>query len=81
MLFNIYWNFLSIKNQFNTKLIFSSNKLTLRGFLALAAVGFYRGCKIPLRWFIFYWFSPIIMTTFGALFLNEKLDGKDGVRL
>ena len=71
--------FLSIKNQFNLKIIFSSNKLTLRGILeALAAVGFFIGvAKLPFAMvYILLSLAPIIMTTFGALFLNEKVRWK-----
>ena len=71
--------FLSFKNQFNVKLIFSSSKLTLRGFLeALAAVGFFIGvAKLPFAMvYILLSLAPIIMTTFGALFLNEKVRWK-----
>ena len=71
--------FLSIKKQFHSKLIFSSRKLTLRGFLeALAAVGFFIGiAKLPFAMvYILLSLAPIIMTTFGALFLNEKVRWK-----
>ena len=71
--------FLGIKKQFHSKLIFSSNKLTLRGFLeALAAVGFFIGvAKLPFAMvYILLSLAPIIMTTFGALFLNEKVRWK-----
>lgn len=71
--------FLSIKNQFNLRIIFSSNKLTLRGILeALAAVGFFIGvAKLPFAMvYILLSLAPIIMTTFGALFLNEKVRWK-----
>ena len=71
--------FLSFKNQFNIKLIFSSSKLTLRGFLeALAAIGFFIGvAKLPFAMvYILLSLAPIIMTTFGALFLNEKVRWK-----
>ena len=49
MLSYIYRYFPKFKKQFNTRLIFSSNKLTLRGVLeALAAVGFFIGvAKLP----------------------------------
>ena len=71
--------FLSLKKQLNTRLIFSSNKLTLRGVLeALAAVGFFIGvAKLPFAMvYILLSLAPIIMTTFGALFLNEKVRWK-----
>ena len=71
--------FLSLKKQFNIKLIFSSNKLTLRGVLeALAAVGFFIGvAKLPFAMvYILLSLAPIIMTTFGAIFLGEQVRWK-----
>jgi drug/metabolite transporter (DMT)-like permease len=68
--------FLYFKKQLNFKVIFSSRQLTVRGLLeALAAVCFFIGvATLPFGMvYILLSLAPIILTMFGALFLNEKV--------
>ena len=67
---------LYFKNQLNFKVIFSSRQLKIRGFFeALAAICFFIGvATLPFGMvYILLSLAPIILTTFGALFLNEKV--------
>ena len=68
--------FLYLKNQLDFKVIFSSKQLTIRGFFeALAAIFFFIGvATLPFGMvYVLLSLAPIILTTFGALFLNEKV--------
>ena len=68
--------FLYFKKQLDFKVIFSSRQLTVRGLLeALAAVCFFIGvATLPFGMvYILLSLAPIILTMFGALFLNEKV--------
>ncbi|MDC1032851.1 DMT family transporter [Candidatus Pelagibacter sp.] len=68
--------FLYLKKKFNFKFIFSSGKLKIRGLLeALAAICFFIGiAKLPFAMvYVLLSLAPIILTVFGALFLNEKV--------
>jgi drug/metabolite transporter (DMT)-like permease len=68
--------FLYFKNQLNFRVIFSSRQLKIRGFFeALAAICFFIGvATLPFGMvYVLLSLAPIILTTFGALFLNEKV--------
>ena len=68
--------FLYFKKQLDFKIIFSSRQLTVRGFLeAIAAICFFIGvATLPFGMvYILLSLAPIILTMFGALFLNEKV--------
>ena len=68
--------FLYFKNQLNFRVIFSSRQLKIRGFFeALAAIFFFIGvATLPFGMvYVLLSLAPIILTTFGALFLNEKV--------
>ena len=68
--------FLYFKNQLDFKVIFSSRQLKIRGFFeALAAIFFFIGvATLPFGMvYVLLSLAPIILTTFGALFLNEKV--------
>tara|TARA_B100000767_G_scaffold71083_1_gene67695 strand:- start:375 stop:1265 length:891 start_codon:yes stop_codon:yes gene_type:complete len=68
--------FLYFKNQLDFKVIFSSRQLKIRGFFeALAAICFFIGvATLPFGMvYVLLSLAPIILTTFGALFLNEKV--------
>ncbi len=68
--------FLYLKNQLDFKVIFSSKQLKIRGFFeALAAIFFFIGvATLPFGMvYVLLSLAPIILTTFGALFLNEKV--------
>ena len=68
--------FLYFKNQLDFKVIFSSRQLTIRGLLeALAAICFFIGiATLPFAMvYILLSLAPVILTTFGALFLNENV--------
>ena len=71
--------FLFFKKQLDFKVIFSSRQLTIRGFLeALAAICFFIGvATLPFAMvYVLLSLAPIILTTLGALFLNEKVRWK-----
>ena len=68
--------FLYFKNQLDFEVIFSSRQLKIRGFFeALAAICFFIGvATLPFGMvYVLLSLAPIILTTFGALFLNEKV--------
>nr|WP_320412858.1 DMT family transporter [Candidatus Pelagibacter bacterium] len=68
--------FLYIKKQLNFKLIFSSTELKIRGLLeSLAALFFFIGIALlPFaKVYILISMAPIILTAFGAIFMNEKV--------
>jgi len=68
--------FLYIKKELNFKLIFTSNELRVRGLLEfLAALCFFIGIALlPFaNVYILLSVAPILLTTFGAIFLNEKV--------
>ena len=68
--------FLYIKKQLDFKLIFSSTELKIRGLLeSLAALFFFIGIALlPFaKVYILLSMAPIILTAFGAIFLNEKV--------
>jgi len=68
--------FLYIKKELNFKLIFTSNELRVRGLLEfLAALCFFIGIALlPFaNVYILLSMAPILLTTFGAIFLNEKV--------
>jgi len=68
--------FLYIKKELNFKLIFTSNELRMRGLLeSLAALFFFIGIALlPFaNVYILLSMAPILLTAFGALFLNEKV--------
>ena len=71
--------FLYFKNLLNFKIIFSSRQLSIRGvFEAFAAICFFIGvATLPFGMvYVLLSLAPIFMTTFGALFLNEKVRWK-----
>jgi len=68
--------FLYIKKEINFKLIFTSNELRIRGLLeSLAAIFFFIGIALlPFaNVYILLSMAPILLTAFGAIFLNEKV--------
>jgi drug/metabolite transporter (DMT)-like permease len=68
--------FLYIKKELNFKLIFTSNELRVRGILeSLAALFFFIGIALlPFaNVYILLSMAPILLTTFGAIFLKEKV--------
>ena len=68
--------FLYIKKELNFKLIFTSNELRVRGLLeCLAALFFFIGIALlPFaNVYILLSMAPILLTAFGAIFLNEKV--------
>ena len=68
--------FLYIKKELNFKLIFTSNELRVRGLLeSLAALFFFIGIALlPFaNVYILLSMAPILLTAFGAIFLNEKV--------
>ena len=68
--------FLHIKKELNFKLIFTSNELRVRGLLeSLAALFFFIGVALlPFaNVYILLSMAPILLTAFGAIFLNEKV--------
>ena len=68
--------FLYIKKELNFKLIFTSNELRVRGVLeSLAALFFFIGiASLPFaNVYILLSMAPILLTAFGAIFLNEKV--------
>ncbi len=68
--------FLYIKKELNFKLIFTSKELRVRGVLeSLAALFFFFGIALlPFaNVYILLSMAPILLTTFGAIFLNEKV--------
>jgi len=68
--------FLYIKKEINFKLIFTSNELRVRGLLeSLAAIFFFIGIALlPFaNVYILLSMAPILLTAFGAIFLNEKV--------
>ena len=68
--------FLYIKKELNFKLIFTSNELRMRGILeSLAALFFFIGIALlPFaNVYILLSMAPILLTAFGAIFLNEKV--------
>jgi len=68
--------FLHIKKELNFKLIFTSNELRVRGLLeSLAALFFFIGIALlPFAdVYILLSMAPILLTAFGAIFLNEKV--------
>ena len=68
--------FLYFKKEFNFKLIFTSNELRVRGILeSLAAIFFFIGIALlPFaNVYILLSMAPILLTAFGAIFLNEKV--------
>jgi len=68
--------FLYIKKELNFKSIFSSNELRVRGLLeSLAALFFFIGIALlPFaNVYILLSMAPILLTAFGAIFLNEKV--------
>ena len=68
--------FLYIKKELNFKLIFTSNELRVRGILeSLAALFFFIGIALlPFaNVYILLSMAPILLTAFGAIFLNEKV--------
>ena len=71
--------FLYIKKELNFKLIFTSNELRVRGLLeSLAALFFFIGIALlPFaNVYILLSMAPILLTTFAAIFLNEKVRWK-----
>ena len=71
--------FLYIKKELNFKLIFTSNELRVRGVLeSLAALFFFIGIALlPFaNVYILLSMAPILLTAFGAIFLNEKVRWK-----
>ena len=68
--------FLYIKKELNFKSIFISNELRVRGILeSLAALFFFIGIALlPFaNVYILLSMAPILLTAFGAIFLNEKV--------
>ena len=68
--------FLYIKKELNFKSIFTSNELRVRGLLeSLAALFFFIGIALlPFaNVYILLSMAPILLTAFGAIFLNEKV--------
>lgn len=68
--------FLFFKKKLDFKIIFSSSQLTIRGLLeSFAAICFFIGvATLPFGMvYVLLSLAPIILTTFGALFLNEKV--------
>ena len=68
--------FLYIKRELDLKLIFGSHELRVRGFLEfLSAIFFFIGIALlPFaNVYILLSVAPILLTTFGAIFLNEKV--------
>jgi len=68
--------FLYIKKELNLKLIFTSKELRVRGLLeSLAALFFFVGIALlPFaNVYILLSMAPILLTAFGAIFLNEKV--------
>ena len=68
--------FLYIKKELNFKLIFTSNELRFRGLLEFfAALFFFIGIALlPFaNVYILLSMAPILLTTFAAIFLNEKV--------
>ena len=68
--------FLYIKKELNLKLIFTSNELRVRGLLEfLSAICFFIGIALlPFaNVYILLSMAPILLTAFGAIFLNEKV--------
>ena len=68
--------FLYIKKEINFKLIFYSKELQIRGLLeSLAAIFFFIGIALlPFaNVYILLSMAPILLTAFGAIFLNEKV--------
>ena len=68
--------FLYIKKELNFKLIFTSNELKVRGLLEfLSAIFFFIGIAfLPFaNVYILLSMAPILLTAFGAIFLNEKV--------
>ena len=68
--------FLYFKNLLNFKVIFSSRQLPIRGlFESFAAICFFIGvAMLPFGMvYVLLSLAPIFLTTFGALFLNEKV--------
>jgi len=68
--------FLYIKSELNFKLIFASKELRVRGLLeSLAALFFFIGIALlPFaNVYILLSMAPILLTAFGAIFLNEKV--------
>ena len=68
--------FLYIKKELNFKLIFTSNELRIRGLLeSLAGLFFFIGIALlPFaNVYILLSMAPILLTAFGAIFLNEKV--------
>jgi len=68
--------FLYIKKEFNLKSIFASHELRVRGLLEfLAALFFFIGIALlPFaNVYILLSMAPIILTAFGAIFLNEEV--------
>ncbi|MDC0618356.1 DMT family transporter [Candidatus Pelagibacter sp.] len=71
--------FLYLKKQLNLGLIFSSKELTIRGLLeAFAALFFFIGVALlPFaKVYILLSMAPILLTAFGAIFLNERVRWK-----
>ena len=68
--------FLYFNNLLNFKVIFSSRQLSIRGlFESFAAICFFVGvAMLPFGMvYVLLSLAPIFLTTFGALFLNEKV--------
>ena len=68
--------FLYIKKEFNLKSIFASHELRVRGLLEfLAALFFFIGIALlPFaNVYILLSMAPILLTAFGAIFLNEEV--------
>ena len=68
--------FLYIKKELNFRLIFTSNELRVRGLLEfLSAICFFIGIALlPFaNVYILLSMAPILLTAFGAIFLNEKV--------
>jgi drug/metabolite transporter (DMT)-like permease len=68
--------FYILKNLLNFKVIFSSRQLPIRGlFESFAAICFFVGvAMLPFGMvYVLLSLAPIFLTTFGALFLNEKV--------
>jgi len=68
--------FLYIKKELNFKLIFTSNELRVRGLIeSLVVLFFFIGIALlPFaNVYILLSMAPILLTAFGAIFLNEKV--------
>ena len=71
--------FLLLKKKLSFKFFLTSGKLKIRGLLeAIAAICFFIGiAKLPFAMvYVLLSLAPVILTVFGALFLNEKVRWK-----